>query len=269
MAHEESFTTGGEIQIAPLLPSQLSSAELDELFAACMPKLSMAARKMMRNRQDSEDVLQDGLLSAFQNLRQFQGRSRFSTWVHSIVRNAAKMHVRKQGSRVFYSLEQNLSDENEPALENLVPDAQPSPEQYCVRSERSEILRAALKELPARYRKAIELCDIAGVEGKEAAAAMGVSLNSLKISLHRARRQVSRKIQHRCVARNRYPREQQQAEAWAAPLENIASSRNASTGQRNPRRKAGARRSSRHTEWKVLPIGLARAVKSIPEERVA
>ena len=53
---------------------------------------------MLRNPQDCEDALQEGLLLAFRNLNQFQGRSKFSTWLHSIVRNAARTHVRKRNA---------------------------------------------------------------------------------------------------------------------------------------------------------------------------
>jgi len=48
----------------------MNVSELDALFAACMPTLAGSARRMMRAAQDSKDVLQEGLLSAFQKLHQ-------------------------------------------------------------------------------------------------------------------------------------------------------------------------------------------------------
>jgi DNA-directed RNA polymerase specialized sigma24 family protein len=55
----------------------MSEAEVNELFAVCLPKLKKATRRMLRNEEDSEDALQDGLLLAFRKLHQFQGRSAF------------------------------------------------------------------------------------------------------------------------------------------------------------------------------------------------
>jgi DNA-directed RNA polymerase specialized sigma24 family protein len=59
------------------LPIYVSEEEINELFAACLPKLKKAARRMLRNQQDCEDALQEGLLLAFRKLHQFEGRSVF------------------------------------------------------------------------------------------------------------------------------------------------------------------------------------------------
>lgn len=269
MLQEDRFTPGSEFQASQSLPVSLSDVELDELFASCLPKLAMAARKMMRSPEDSEDVLQDGLLSAFQNLDQFQGRSKFSTWLHSIVRNAAKMHVRKASSRPVCSLEQDQSDETDAALENVIADNQPNPEQICVRRERSRILKSALKELPPRYQYVIQLCDIEGMEGKDAAAALGVSLNSLKTCLHRARRLVSRKIRHGCLSQGRYSPDQRQLEKWPARRPNFRPRPKLSRGQSQARRKAGTIHSTQRKNWNFTPVNLARVAPSLSEERVA
>jgi RNA polymerase sigma-70 factor, ECF subfamily len=172
----------------------MDKIELDGLFASCMPKLARAARHIMRNTQDSEDVLQDGLLSAFQKLHQFQGRSKFSTWLHSIIINTAKMHLRKGGAYQLISIDQESPDHGGTLLENT-SDPKPNAEETCAEHERSLILRGMLKELSPAYRSVIQLCDIEGMNGKDAAAVLGISISSLKTSLHRARRQISKKIQ--------------------------------------------------------------------------
>jgi RNA polymerase sigma-70 factor (ECF subfamily) len=169
---------------------------LDRLFASCMPKLARTARQMLRNAQDSEDVLQEGLLSALQKLHQFQGRSKFSTWLHSIIRNEAKMHFRKMGSRQFYSIDQESSEQPGLFLENAC-DPKPDAEEACAENERSRILRTTLTQLPPMYRSVLQLCDIEGLGGRDAAATLGMTMSSLKTCLHRARRLVSNKIQQR------------------------------------------------------------------------
>ena len=194
MLSEEHCAPSFEIQRPPTLPINMDATELGELFASCMPRLAKTAKQIMRNSPDSEDVLQEGLLSAFQNLNQFQGRSKFSTWLHSIIRNAAKMHMRKMASRPLYSIERELADQNSFLAESAFPDTRPNPEESCAQEERSRILMTTLGDLPPIYQRVIQLCDIEGLGGRDAAETLGLSIPALKTCLHRARRSVSRRI---------------------------------------------------------------------------
>ena len=67
---------------------------LDDLFVSHMPQLYHAAAQVLRHPQDSEDALQEGLMATFRHLNQFQGRPKFSTWLHRIVVNASLMKLR-------------------------------------------------------------------------------------------------------------------------------------------------------------------------------
>src|SRR5579862_2706478 len=80
---------------------------VDLLFATCLPQLRRTAAWMLSNSADSEDALQDGLLLAYRHLNQFQGRAKFSTWLHRIVINAALENIRRQKSKPTTSIEQD------------------------------------------------------------------------------------------------------------------------------------------------------------------
>jgi RNA polymerase sigma-70 factor, ECF subfamily len=177
----------------------MNEAELDTLFACCMPKLARAARHMVRTVQDSEDILQEGLLSAFLKLRQFQGRSQFSTWLYSITRNAAKMHARQISTHPHVSMEGDPSGTDKAFLEKAFLDMRPNPEESCAQKECSGILLSTLRYLPPMYKRAIELGDMQGLDQREAAAILGVSLAALKTCLHRARRLVCKKMRQSCL----------------------------------------------------------------------
>src|SRR5437879_6750176 len=71
------------------------SNALTTLVARDRAKLYRTAFSLLRNKEDAEDALQDGLLSAYVNLRSFEGRSRFSTWLTRVVLNAALMNRRR------------------------------------------------------------------------------------------------------------------------------------------------------------------------------
>lgn len=194
MLSEEPQIHPSKVDRPPALPIDMDDKELCELFASCMPRLARTARHIMRNSADSEDVLQDGLLSAFQKLGQFQGRSKFSTWLHTIVTNSARMHARGKAGRVFCSMEEKLSEEGKVAPGRTFRDSSPDPEALCGQEERARILRRTLRNLPSMYQQVIELCDIREFSRKDAAATLGLSISALKTSLHRARRFAARKI---------------------------------------------------------------------------
>ena len=170
------------------LPMQMSDTELNDLFAACLPKLKKTARKMLRNREDSEDALQDGLLLAFRNLRQFQGRSTFSTWLHSIVRNSARMHFRKNYSHPTDSLDLENSDTESKGVDSRCVETRLSPEEICLQQERSEILRRAVEMLPNQHHRLILSFYLQGLGEMETSQELHIGRNALKSQLHRCRR---------------------------------------------------------------------------------
>jgi RNA polymerase sigma-70 factor (ECF subfamily) len=176
------------------LPVNMSDIELDDLFASCMPRLKRTARLMLRNPQDSEDALQEGLLLAFKKLGQFQGRSNFVTWLHSIVRNAALTHVRRMKCRPQYASEEEFANGGESTWEDLSVDPSLSPEDECARRERTRFLLDVLQEMPARYQSVVRLCDLDGMDQKEAAQKLGITTCALKTYLFRARRLAARRI---------------------------------------------------------------------------
>lgn len=193
MRYATNPDSSSTLEVAPFCPPEMAEFDVNDLFAACLPKLAKTARRLVRNAADSEDVLQECLLSAFKNLHQFEGRSKLSTWLHSIVRNKAKMHLRRASTNRCCSIEEKTSDQGELLLENawdLTIDA----EQRCLENERSRILRAILTELPEKQRAVIWLCDIDGLEGRDAAARLGMSLSGLKTRLHRTRKLIAKRI---------------------------------------------------------------------------
>lgn len=128
--HEGSYSAVWKDLQNTALPADMSASELNHLFASCMPRLQRTARRLLRNFEDSEDALQEGLSLAYKNLKQFQGRSQFSTWLHSIVTNSARTHVRKMWCRPQCSLDDFLN-QGERAIERMTMDSRPGPHERC------------------------------------------------------------------------------------------------------------------------------------------
>ena len=84
---------------------------LGPLFASNMPRLYRTALRVLGTPQEAEDALQDGLLCVLCHLREFAGRSRFSTWLTSIVTNAALMRLRRIRPERLTSIDQKRDRE--------------------------------------------------------------------------------------------------------------------------------------------------------------
>jgi len=168
------------------------SAALNELFVRCIPQLQRTAARFLNNQQDSEDALQNGLLSGVRHVSKFQGRAQFSTWMHTIVANAARSILRKQRLRPhIFSLDDPHPDHESLAFSEIIRDQRESLEVHFRRRERMELLVSVLKKLPATHRSVICLCDLQGLPMREAAKRLGVSVSAAKTRHLRAMRFLS------------------------------------------------------------------------------
>lgn len=170
---------------------------LSPLFARYSPRLFRAAFSLLRNKEDAEDALQDGLLSAYLHLASFQGRSRFSTWLTRIVVNAALMALRRTRARPKTSLDESQNDQSDdwPAW---IVDSRPNPEQACAAMEARQIIEKHVDQLSAGVRSAFRLREIEGFSTKETREILGIRASVVKSRLFRARAQLTRSL-HRSL----------------------------------------------------------------------
>src|SRR5216683_3338221 len=145
------------------------SQAVETLFRRYHRPLFQTALRVLGNAEDAEDALQDGLLSAYRNLKRFEGRSQFSTWLTRIVINAALMRRRSAKARPAVSLDEELR----------------------------EMISANLDELSPLLRTAFVLREMEGYSTGEAARKLGVTENTLKARLWRARHQLAERLGRR------------------------------------------------------------------------
>jgi RNA polymerase sigma-70 factor, ECF subfamily len=152
----------------------------------CSPALFGIAFRRLHNVEDAEDAVQDALLSAYKHIGQFQGRSQFSSWLTRIVINAANMKLRRRPRQEVVSLDQ-AQDDDGATLANELADAGPTPERICAQTEMEEKVRRALARISPKLRVAIQMREVAGFSTKETAEALGITANTLKSRICRAR----------------------------------------------------------------------------------
>jgi len=165
---------------------------MDELFARHARTGYRNALTILGNPEDAEDALQDGLFSAFRNLRQFEGRAAFPTWLTRIVINAALMKLRDRRAYQFLPMMSEAGRDGQrliPALRHPCPTA----EAEVIQRELREILVRIISELPERSREVL-VHYLNGCTYCKIAKMMGISIGTVKSQLNLARERVVTQI---------------------------------------------------------------------------
>jgi RNA polymerase sigma-70 factor (ECF subfamily) len=157
------------------------------------PVLFRVALQRLHNVEDAEDAVQESLLSAYKCLGQFQGRSQFSTWLTRIVINTALMKLRKRSRYPLVSLEHSVEDDAAAPVEEFV-DTRPNPEVTCAQTEMEEKLDEALSAISPKLRIAFQMRELAGMSTRDTANALGITVNTLKSRMLRARAALSLRL---------------------------------------------------------------------------
>src|SRR6478672_2129518 len=164
-----------------------------ELLRRYEGKIFRLALHITQNREDAEDVLQEAFLKAYEHLGQFQGQSKFYTWIVRIAVNQALMKLRKRKSDRSVSLDDTI-DTGEDTVAREIAGWDENPEQQYSREELSRILGGAVEDLAPIYRAVFVLRDIDELSTEETADALGLSVPAVKSRLLRARLQLREKL---------------------------------------------------------------------------
>ena len=151
------------------------------------------AQHITQNREDAEDVVQDAFLKAYGNLAQFQGQSKFYTWLVRIAVNEALMKLRRRRPERTVSLDQDV-ETDEDTIPREVADWSPNPEQQYNQAELRELLQKTIQGLPSGFRTVFVLRDVEGLSTEETAEALGLSIPAVKSRLLRARLQLRERL---------------------------------------------------------------------------
>ena len=146
-------------------------------------RLYRVARAILRNDGEAEDVMQDAYVRAYEHLDQFAGRAKFSTWLTRIAVHEALARQRR-GNR-YQELEPMAEREGDPMdrFASLGTD----PEQQASNSEIRSLLEEAVEKLPDAYRTVFMLRDVEDMSTTDAADALEITEENVKVRLHRAR----------------------------------------------------------------------------------
>lgn len=156
-------------------------------------KIYRLAKNITQNDEDAEDVLQDTFLKAYEHLGDFQGNSKFYTWLVRIAVNEALMKLRKRKTDRTVPLDEPV-DTGEETVVREIAVWDEDPEQKYSQEELAGILNDAVQSLKPAFRTVFVLRDIEELSTEETAQALNISIPAVKSRLLRARLQLREKL---------------------------------------------------------------------------
>jgi RNA polymerase sigma-70 factor, ECF subfamily len=164
-----------------------------ELCERHMKRVFGVTRRIIRNREDAEDAVQECFLNAFVHLKHFEGRSQFASWLTRIAINAALMKLRKNRRAREVPMDEPNSL-SEPVAQREVRHHAPDPEQSCSLRERKRILKYTISGLRPRARNVVELIHLQQHSIRETAQILGITTGAVQARMFHAK-----------IARHRMP----------------------------------------------------------------
>ena len=146
--------------------------------------------RMLSSTEEAEDVVQETFVRVYQHRQSFNFQHCFSTWIYTIALNLARNELRKRKKFKFLEISEMQGNEKEFAVEMKLPTRLP------------EILKAAIAELPEKYKTAFMLRDIQEYPYEEVATILSVPLGTVKSRVNRARMMLRDKLSPKLEKQN-------------------------------------------------------------------
>jgi RNA polymerase sigma-70 factor (ECF subfamily) len=181
---DERVDTSDEEIVQRVLEGEVDLFEI--LLRRYDQRVYRAARAVLADDQEAEDVTQEAWVRAFRHLGQFEQRARFSTWLTRIALHEAWGRARR--ARKSHSLQET------PSWEESLVSRRPSPEGDAAGGELRTFLESAVEGLPDFYRVVFVLRAIEGLSTAEAAVALELSEDAVKTRFSRARALLRREL---------------------------------------------------------------------------
>jgi RNA polymerase sigma-70 factor (ECF subfamily) len=173
-----------------------SEEEFNLVFELHKTKIYNYVLGMVRNASEAEDLTQEIFVKVYRNLPTFRGDSELSPWLYRIAKNTCLDYFR-QASHKREKRVQPL--ETTEACLPVCDQSGQTPEVLLGRSEMGECVHSYLDRLPENYRMVLVLHDFEGLKNREIAQRLNLSLDAVKVRLHRARKMLGAVFRKECV----------------------------------------------------------------------
>jgi len=164
----------------------------EELMKRTQTNIYNLGLRLLGNKEDAADLMQETYIKAYENLDRFEGRSSFSTWLYRIATNNALMKLRKEKNKKV-SIDE-LKKFGDKSYKIEISDWSENPSSYFKSAELKEVLQKAIDSLPPKYKSVFILHDVEGLPLAEVARILSLSVPAVKTRVHRSRMYLREKI---------------------------------------------------------------------------
>ncbi|WP_373458209.1 RNA polymerase sigma factor SigW [Paenibacillus harenae] len=166
-----------------------------ELVSLYQDKLFHMAYRMLNNRQESEDVVQDTFLRVYKNLDRYDENLKFSTWIYRIATNLCIDRLRKR--KPVYSLDAESTEHEGLDGYSMIPSDDRTPETELLLSDTQRIIHQAIETLPPKYKTVMTLRYMQDLSLQEIGDIMDMPVTTIKTRVHRGREFLRKKLEHK------------------------------------------------------------------------
>jgi RNA polymerase sigma-70 factor (ECF subfamily) len=172
----------------------------DELVQRWERKIQGAVYRIMGSGEDARDLTQETFLRAYRGLSTFKSEARFSSWLYQIALNLCRDRLRQKKGRTLVGL-----DDLDPTTAARIDRIAPTAHEQVEARDLSELVSAAMAELPEEQREVIVLKEYQGLTFQEIADLMRVPVSTVKTRLYRGLVQMREHLERRGVRRSADP----------------------------------------------------------------
>ena len=177
-------------QYVDVANDQSAARELQRVLSLSSLSFYRCALRLLGNRADAEDAVQEALLAAHKHINQFRGQSQISTWLTTILLNCARLQLRRRPRHIHVSIDESSEDLQPTSVSERLADNRPNPEDQCRESELRERLTHFHRQLSPTLRRTFRLRDVEGLSIRETAQILGVPRGTVKAQSARARKRL-------------------------------------------------------------------------------
>jgi RNA polymerase sigma-70 factor (ECF subfamily) len=180
------------------LATRASSGD-KEAFAALVEQTHstayrLALRLLAGDQAEAEDVVQETYIRAWKGLAKLRDHGAVVGWLCKVTRNVATDRIRHNKRRRADSLDRNVGADLGPLVDYIASD-DPNPEEITASAQLQGAMAAVIAQLKEKHRVVLLLREVDGMSYEELAVALGVPIGTVESRLHRARRELAKKLE--------------------------------------------------------------------------
>ena len=153
--------------------------------------------RMVRNKMETEDLVQEAFIKAFGSLASFNDDYAFSTWLYKIAINNCIDHFRKKRLKTF-SIDKPIQFKNG-ELKREFPDSSYRPDNTLLSKEKDRLIEEAIQSLPEKYRISIVLRHTEDKSYEEISQILNIPLGTVKARIFRAREMLKKQLNNKIL----------------------------------------------------------------------